>query len=147
MPIPCILECCCCVRAQLHLTLCDSMDCVDRPGKKTGVGSHFLLQGFFPTQRSNPSFLHLLHWRVDSLLLCHLGSLHSWILRSICCHNTTLTNNISTYISFIVVQHHCKCFACGNFFNIAILLGVYYATVTTEEAQGTGWETCPRFHS
>ena len=37
------------------------------PGKNTGVGSHFLLQGIFPTQGSNPSLLHLLHWQADSL--------------------------------------------------------------------------------
>ena len=30
----------------------------DSPGKKTGVGSHPLLQGIFPTQGSNPDFLH-----------------------------------------------------------------------------------------
>ena len=29
------------------------------PGKNTGVGSHFFLQGIFPTQGLNP---HLLHW-------------------------------------------------------------------------------------
>ena len=28
------------------------------PGKNTGVGCHFLLQGTFPTQRSNPSLSH-----------------------------------------------------------------------------------------
>ena len=32
----------------------------DFPGKDTGVGCHFLLQGIFPTQGSNPG---LLHWR------------------------------------------------------------------------------------
>ena len=32
----------------------------DFPGKNTGVGCHFLLQGFFPTQESN---LCLLHWQ------------------------------------------------------------------------------------
>ena len=30
----------------------------DFPGKVTGVGCHFLLQGIFPTQGSNPGFLH-----------------------------------------------------------------------------------------
>ena len=35
------------------------------PGKNTGVGCHFLLQGIFPAQRSNPA---------DSLPLSHLGS-------------------------------------------------------------------------
>ena len=32
----------------------------DSPGKNTGVGCHFLLQGIFPTQGSNPD---LPHWR------------------------------------------------------------------------------------
>ena len=30
----------------------------DSPGKSTGVGCHFLLQGIFPTQGSNPGFPH-----------------------------------------------------------------------------------------
>ena len=34
------------------------------------MGCHFLLQGIFPTQGSNPSLLHLQHWQA---LLCHLG--------------------------------------------------------------------------
>ena len=35
------------------------------PGKSTGVGCHFFLQGTFPTQESNPC---LLHWEV--ILYC-----------------------------------------------------------------------------
>ena len=35
----------------------------DFPGKHTGVGSHFLLQGAFPTQGLNPCLLCLLHCR------------------------------------------------------------------------------------
>ena len=35
----------------------------DFPGKNTGLDCHFLLQGIFLTQGSNP---HLLHWQVDS---------------------------------------------------------------------------------
>ena len=46
----------------------------DFPGKNTGVGCHFLLQGIFLTQGSNLSLLHLLHWQAGSLPLCHLGS-------------------------------------------------------------------------
>ena len=45
------------------------------PGKNTGVGCHFLLQGTFPSWGSNPSLLWLLHWPTDSLSLSHLGSL------------------------------------------------------------------------
>ena len=41
------------------------------PGKNTGVGYHFLLQGIFPTQGSN---LRLLYWQADSLPLSHPGS-------------------------------------------------------------------------
>ena len=48
--------------AQLCPTLCTPMDYSppgssvhgDSPGKNTGVGSHALLQGIFPTQGSNP---------------------------------------------------------------------------------------------
>ena len=51
---------------QLCLTLYDPMDCSlpgssvcgDFPGKNTGVGCHFLLQGIFPTQESNLGLLH-----------------------------------------------------------------------------------------
>ena len=41
------------------------------PGKNTGVGCHFLLQGIFPTQGSNPG---LLHWRQMLYPLSHQGS-------------------------------------------------------------------------
>ena len=49
--------------AQSGLTLCDPMDCNppgssvhwDFPGKNTGVGCHFLLQGIFSTEGSNLS--------------------------------------------------------------------------------------------
>ena len=47
----------------------------DFPGRKTGVGCHFLLQGIFPTQGSNPSLLCLLPWQVASLPLSYLGGL------------------------------------------------------------------------
>ena len=64
---------------QLCLTLCNPMNCSlpdssvhgDSPGKNTGVGCHFLLQGIFPTQVSIP---RLLYWQVGSLPLSHLGS-------------------------------------------------------------------------
>ena len=39
------------------------------PGKNTGVGSHFLLQGIFLTQGLNPCLPNLLHWQVGSLAL------------------------------------------------------------------------------
>ena len=61
----------------------------DFPGKNTGVGSPFLLQGIFMTQGSN---LGLLHWQADSLPLSHQESpalkvelyYEFWILRDNC---------------------------------------------------------------
>ena len=58
---------CMCVKSlQSCLTLCDPMDCSppgssvhgDSLGENTGVGCHFLLQGFFPTQnRTSVSYI------------------------------------------------------------------------------------------
>ena len=46
--------------AQLCLTLCDPLvySPWNSPGQNTGVGSHSLLQGIFPTQGSNPGLPH-----------------------------------------------------------------------------------------
>ena len=44
------------------------------PGKNTGVGCHFLLQGIFLTIGLNSHLLCPLHWQVGSLPLSHLGS-------------------------------------------------------------------------
>ena len=65
--------------AQLCLTLCDPTDLCrpwDFPGKNTGVGCHFLFQGIFPTQGSNPG---LLHCRQTLFGLSHQGSLETLI--------------------------------------------------------------------
>ena len=43
----------------------------DSPGKNTGVGCHFLLQGIFPTQRLNPGLPHCRQTLYD---LSHQGS-------------------------------------------------------------------------
>ena len=64
--------------AQSCLTLCDPMDC-SPPGSSsrgilqasTGVGCHFLLQGIFLTQGSNPG---LPHCRQMLYRLSHQGS-------------------------------------------------------------------------
>ena len=47
----------------------------DFPGKNTGVGCHFLLQGIFPTQGQNPD---LPHCRQIVYCLNHQGSLKRW---------------------------------------------------------------------
>ena len=65
-----------CVSAP-HVQLCATL-CLLRPwaspGRHTGVGCYFLLQGIFSTQGWNPHLLHLLHCQVDPLPLSHLGS-------------------------------------------------------------------------
>ena len=68
---------------QLCPILCNPMDYSppgstvhgDFPSKNTGVGSHVLLQGIFPTQVSNPLLLCLLNWQVGSLPVVLPGKL------------------------------------------------------------------------
>ena len=79
----CVCVCarvCVCVRAYICSVMSYSVtpwtvDCQipawNFSGKNTRVGCHFLFQGIFPTQGSNPC---LLHWLVDWLPLCHLGT-------------------------------------------------------------------------
>ena len=45
----------------------------DSPGKNTGRGCNFLLQGIFLTQGLNPSLLRLPHWQAESSLLVPPG--------------------------------------------------------------------------
>ena len=59
--------------AQSCLTLCDPMDCSlqgsypwNFPGKNTGVGCHFFLQGIFQTQGLKPGLLGLQNWQEGS---------------------------------------------------------------------------------
>ena len=66
---------CVCPDTKLRLTLCDPTEHIPTgssvhgifPGKNTGVGCHFLLQGIFLTQGLNMHLLCLLHWQADSL--------------------------------------------------------------------------------
>ena len=70
---------CCAGLRQAVVSDCDPMNCNrpdsslhrDSPGKNTGVGFHFLLQGIFPAQGSNPG---LPHCRWFLYYLDHLGS-------------------------------------------------------------------------
>ena len=56
---------CMCVLSATHGLLLDRFLCTwDSPGKNTGVGCHFLLQGIFLTWGWNPCLLCLLHWQV-----------------------------------------------------------------------------------
>ena len=62
------------------------------PGKNTGVGCHFLLQGIFLTQGSSPHLLHFLHWQEGSLRLCHLEA--------------PVVFHLSTFKDYTSVLHH-----------------------------------------
>ena len=63
-----------CVYAQSCMTLCDSVARLlcpcNFPGKSTGMGCHFLLQGIFLIQGSNS---RLLHWQADSFFFFFLA--------------------------------------------------------------------------
>ena len=79
-----VSRCYCHLDAKSCQPFCDPMDCSheatedcrrlcpwDFPGKNTGVGCCFLLQGIFSIHGVNPNFLH---WQVDSLPLNHQGN-------------------------------------------------------------------------
>ena len=81
---------CYCLVVKSCPTLFDPMECsplqaplfMDFPGKNARVGFHFLLQGIFLTQGSNPC---LLYWQENSLPLSHQRSLklgQRWDLNS-----------------------------------------------------------------
>ena len=70
------------------------------PGKNTGAGCYFLLQGIFLTQGSKLCLLPLLHWQADSLLLCHLGNPYAYIY--VCTYVS-----VHVYICIHVYTHRC----------------------------------------
>ena len=73
--------------------------------KNTGVGCHFLLQGIFLTQGSNPGLL-LLHWKVNSLPLCHL-LYHSLFLSNmvfILAISKLILNILITFLDYTAVK-------------------------------------------
>ena len=47
----------------------------DSPGKNTGVGCHFILQGIFSAQGWNTCLLDFLHWQAGSLPLAPPGNI------------------------------------------------------------------------
>ena len=90
----------------------------DFPGKNTGVGCQFFLQGIFPTQGSN---LHHLNWQADSLPLSHQGSpmlyflscfIHSLLLKSI----FNITSSLS--LTFCLNDSRDNMFLHGILFNL-----------------------------
>ena len=66
------MDACMCAQSFSHVQLCARLFCPrDSPGKNTGVGCHFLLQGIFLAQESK---LGLLHYRQSLYQLIHKGS-------------------------------------------------------------------------
>ena len=73
------------------------------PGKHTGVGCHFLLQGILLTQGSNPHLLCLLHCRWNLYPLNHQGSYtHTHILFQILFYYRLLEDNESSSLCYKV---------------------------------------------
>ena len=66
----------------------------DFPGKNTGVGCHFLLQGIFPTQGLNS---HLRHWWEDSLPLIHLGKPRDILFHSVQLSHSVMSNSLQPH--------------------------------------------------
>ena len=81
----------------------------DFSGKNTGVGCHFLFQGIFLTQESNPCLLHLLHWKADFLQLAPPGKPSdeaiSQIIGSFSSETQSKTRNLIWGISKQKVDH------------------------------------------
>ena len=88
----------------------------DSPGKNTGAGCHFLLQGISLTQGSNLHLWHLLHWQVDSLLINHLGSpsyrlkcilyiyMHLYICICVCVSCLAVSDSLQPYGLYVAHQ-------------------------------------------
>ena len=79
----------------------------DFPGNSTGVDWHFLLQGIFPTQGSNPG---LPHCRQMLYRLSHQGSpyIYNWSIVDLQCFRCTARwlSYTNTYIYFQIIFHH-----------------------------------------
>ena len=96
--------------------LSDSMDCIlswDSPGKNTGLGCHFLLQGIFPTQGLNQVsciagrfFTSEPPWKPLSLLsiynLSHRLFLKILSFLNICAKYPYSSNNVCTFFASYV---------------------------------------------
>ena len=88
-----VIESCQTLCDPMHHSLPDSCPW-NSPGKNTGVGSHFLLQGIFPTQGLNSG---LLHWR---RILYHRES-----CRSPQNHHNNINQGAHPWVSWLTVQY------------------------------------------
>ena len=109
------------------------------PGKNTGVGCHFLLQGIFPTQGLNPG---LLHCRWSLYHLSHQGS-PIWIQKVLC--------KTVFFKSLLLLTHHSShsflyCCSCHNIVYILLvfstgLIRQSCGPVSTGNMPHPNWET------
>ena len=84
----------------------------DFSGKNTGVGCHFLLQGIFPTQGSNPHFLCLLRCRKILYPLSHQWNPRLFTVKIILsCLFTWLMLKILFIIAFFMKNWVCIYFS------------------------------------
>ena len=116
-----------CSVTRLCLTLCNPMDrsppgssvhgISHFPGKNTGVGCHFLLQGIFPTQGSN----HV------SCISCMAGGFFAaWAIGKAwlySCSNFTLYRPVATNVLVFLKGDFYVCFSLIRLMKVAITCG------------------------
>ena len=79
--------------------------------QNTGVNCHFLLEGIFPTQEPHLLLLSLLHWQMDSIPLCHLGS-PEWTMGQLISWKTQSVHLSSAFIRVLTELSPCSgCYA------------------------------------
>ena len=116
IPIILLLHTCCMLSHFSHVRLFATLWTIasqvplsrDSPGKNIGVGCHFLLQGIFLTQGSNPCLLCLLHWQMGSF---YLLIYFNWrlITSQYCdgfCHTLTWISHRCTCVSHPQTSSH-----------------------------------------
>ena len=99
--------------------LCQS----DFPSRNTGMDCHFLLQGIFLTQGSNPSLLCLLHYR---------WILYSWVMEKdpiilLDAFNSAFLSHFDILISFML-SHYSASIAKPKLFCPSNKRGLYWIT-------------------
>jgi len=87
------------------------------PGKNTGVGCHFLIQGIFPIRGSNPHLLSLLHCRQ---ILYHSTTWEAFLLKS--SSSDTSEHTLCDYACLLSVT------ALKYSYAIVILKNIYFAS-------------------
>ena len=121
------------------------------PGKNTGVGCHFLLQGIFPTQGSK---LHLLHcWWILYRWATKEAPLQPLLVRKTYPQSVLPFHSLDTFEELLYVAWFSVGVVCGFFvirLRLCILLGlsleVMLCSWYTLIYQGGPISICPRVH-